>query len=113
MEHAQIEVDPGHYVSPPQKAWDEMLKKAGVTLYLITDPAMYLLLESGMQGALCMISKRHARPNNAQVGNLDREQPLSYIVEMDAYNLHGWAMSQFLPMSGIHWVPKEEWESWD
>ena len=30
-------------------AGDKMIKKTGVTLDLITDPAMYLMIESGMR----------------------------------------------------------------
>ena len=40
----RFEIDPAHYVSAPQMAWDAMLKKCSVTLDLITDPAMYLMI---------------------------------------------------------------------
>ena len=87
LQSGRFEVDPAHYVSAPQMAWDAMLKKTDVVLYLITDPAMYLMIESGMRGGVCMISKRHAQANNPMVGNNDPEQPLSYIVDWDANNL--------------------------
>ena len=58
-----------------------MLKKKGVALDLITDQAMYLMIESGMRGAVCLISKRHARSNNPHVGNLEPEEPLGYILD--------------------------------
>ena len=60
MEQGRFEVDPAHYLSAPQMAWDAMLKKRDVVLYLITDLAMYLMIESGMRGGVCMKSKRHA-----------------------------------------------------
>ena len=41
-------------------ASDAMFKKTGVVLDLITYLAMYLMIESGMRGGVCMISKRHA-----------------------------------------------------
>ena len=50
MEQGRFEVDPAHYVSAPQMAWDAMLKKTDVVPDLITDPAMYLMIESGMRG---------------------------------------------------------------
>ena len=62
-------------------AWDAMLKRTDVTLDPITDPAMYLLIESGMRGGVYMISKRHARANNPPGGNFNPTQPLSYIVD--------------------------------
>ena len=60
MEQGRFELDPAHYVSAPQMAWDAMLKKTDVVLDLIPDPAMSLMIESGMRGGVCMISKRHA-----------------------------------------------------
>ena len=57
-----------------------------------------------------MISKRHVQANNPIVGNNDQEQALSYIVEWDANNLYGCAMSQVLRLNPFTWVPKEEWD---
>ena len=110
MEQGRFEVDPAHYVSAPQMAWDAMLKKTGVTLDLITESAMYLMIESGMRGGVCMISKRHAQANNPPVGNFISKQSLSYISDSDSNNLYGWAMSQFLPLSYFSLLVKEELE---
>ena len=111
VETGPIEVDPAHYVSAAQMAWDAMLKKTGIVLDLISDPAMYRMIESGMRGGICMISKRHAKANNPALGPLyDPEQPNSYIIYLDANNLYGWAMSQFLPQGKFEWVPQEEFD---
>ena len=48
----KFEIDPAHYVSAPQMAWDAMLKKTGIVLDLISDPAMYRMIESGMRGGI-------------------------------------------------------------
>ena len=40
MEQGRFEVDPAQYMSASKMAWDAMLKKRGVQLDLITDPAM-------------------------------------------------------------------------
>ena len=113
MEQGRVHVDPAHYVSAPQMAWDAMLKKTGVVLDLITDPAMYLMIESGIRGGVCMISKRHAKANNPMGGNNDPEHALSYIVDWDANNLYGWAMSKFLTLNHFKWVSQEVWERID
>ena len=73
MEQGRFEMDPAHYVSAPQMAWDAMLKKTGATLDLITDPAMYQMIESGMRGGVCMISQRYAKANNELVGEYNPE----------------------------------------
>ena len=76
MTPGKLEIDPAHYVSAPQMAWDAMLKKTGIEPDLIYDPAIYLMIESGMRGGVCMISKRFANPNNKALGPLyDPENP--------------------------------------
>ena len=101
----RFEIDPAHYVTAPQMAWDAMLKKCAVTLDLISDTAMYLMIEGGMRGGVCMISRRYAKANNPGLGPLyDPNLPTSYIAYLDANNLYGWAMSQFLPMGDFKWV---------
>ena len=98
LTQGKFEIDPAHYVSAPQMAWDAMLKKTDVTLDLIRDPSIYQMIEGGMRGGVCMISKRYARANNKSMGRL--YNPLvtsSYIIYLDANNLSGWPMSQCLP----------------
>ena len=47
---------------------------------------------------MCHASVRYARANNKQMGSLyDPTQLTSYIMEVDANNLYGWAMSQEMP----------------
>eukprot|EP01047_Picozoa_sp_COSAG01_P022018 COSAG01_NODE_1295_length_10874_cov_10.154710_6_plen_101_part_00 len=40
------ELDPAHYFTTPNLAWDAMLKKTGVQLELLTDYDMYLMVEA-------------------------------------------------------------------
>ena len=109
LTQGKFEIDPAHYVSAPQMAWDAMLKKTDATLALITDPSMYQMIEGGMRGGVCMISKRYARANNKPMGRLyDPRIKASYITYLDANNLYGWAMSQCLPYGKFEWVPEEE-----
>ena len=51
-----------------------------------------------------MVSHRHAIANNPQMQNYNPEQPTSYLMYLDSNNLYGWAMSQYLPTGGFHWV---------
>ena len=81
MEQGRFDVDHAQYVSAPLMAWDAMLKKNDVVLDPSTDPGMYLIIGSGMRGVFCTISKRHVKTNKPNVGNNDREQPLSYRVD--------------------------------
>ena len=58
-------LDPAYYVSSPQMSWDAMLKITGVSLELISDPAMFRMVDSGIRGGVSMITTRFARANNA------------------------------------------------
>jgi len=109
MEPQRFQLDPAHYVSAPQMAWDAMLKITGIKLDLISDPAMYQMIEGGMRGGVCAISQRYAKANNKYMGTLyDRTLPSKYIIYLDANNLYGWAMTQSLPEKDFHWCSEEE-----
>ena len=51
-----------------------------------------------------MASKRHARANNPMVEGYNPGRPSSHILYLDANNLYGWAMSQYLPTSDFRWA---------
>ena len=111
IEDGNYELDPAHYVSAPHLSWDAMLKATRCKLELITDPAMFLMMDGQMRGGVCMISKRFARANNKYMGKLyDPTHPTTYILYLDANNLYGWAMSQPLPHSGFTWITEDEWK---
>ena len=110
IEQGRFEVDTAHYVSAPQMARDAMLNKTGATLDLITDPAMYQMIQSGVRGCLCIISKRSAKANYDLVGEYNAEQPKTYISHWDAKNLYGWEMSHLLLLGQFEWFSPEEWE---
>lgn len=98
------DLDPAHYFTTPNFAWDAMLKKTGVKLELLTDYDQYLMVEQGLRGGIAMISHRHAEANNPQMGSgYDKDKEHSYIAYLDANNLYGWAMRQPLPQGDFKW----------
>ena len=54
-------LDALHYYTSPGLAWDAMLKYTGVELDLISDPDMYIMIESGIRGGISSIMKRYAK----------------------------------------------------
>ena len=100
----QYGLDPDQYYTSPGLSWDTLLKKTGVKLELLTDYNQHLFIEKGMRGGISLASKRHARANNPMVEGYDPGRPSSHILYLDANNLYGWAMSQYLPTSGFWWV---------
>ena len=104
------DLDPAHYVSSPHLTWDAMLKLTKAKVDLISDGEMYKMLEKGMRGGVCMISKRKATANNKYLGELyyDPQKKSIYIVDYDKNNLYGYAMSLPMPSGEFKWIPVEE-----
>ena len=99
-------LDPANYISAASLAWDAMLLNTKINLDLLSDPEMLELFERGKRGGLCFVgSKRHVIANNKDIPETyDKTKPSNYILYLDANNLYGWAMVQFLPKGGFKWV---------
>ena len=108
---ATFGLDPSYYVSSPQLSWDCMMKMTGCELTLLSDPAMFDLINRNLRGGICMITKRYAQANNKYMGeSFDASQPSSSILYLDANNMYGWAMSEPLPYDDFRWLSSEECE---
>jgi hypothetical protein len=101
-------LDPFHYYTAPGLSWDAMLKSTKVKLELISDPDIYLFLENNIRGGVSMISHRFSEANNPYVEGYDETNPNKYILYLDANNLYGWAMQQYLPISDFRFLSEEE-----
>ena len=105
----EYQLDPAYFVSAPQLAWNALLQHINRPIALITDPVMYRMIQPNIRGGICHASVRYARANNKLMGSLyDLTQPTSYIMEIDANNLYGWAMSQEMPDGDFEWVSQDE-----
>ena len=101
-------LDPAHFVSAPELAWQACLKITKVELELLTDINMLLMVEKGTRGGICQAIHRYAKANNKYMKNYDKNNESSYIEYLDANNLYGWAMSQKLPVNGFKWVKQKK-----
>ncbi|CAG8625073.1 9444_t:CDS:1, partial [Paraglomus occultum] len=105
-------LDPSHYVSAPALSWDAMLKMTGVEIELFTEMAMHDFTEKAKRGGIAMACHRYFKANNPKMGkDFDPTQPTTWISYVDANNLYGWAMSQFLPIGDYKWVVSKEYLS--
>lgn len=102
------ELDAAHFPTLPGLAWQAALKMTRVKLELLTDIDMHLFVEKGLRGGTSMISQRHAKANNKDVPNYDKNKPNNFVMYLDANNLYGWAMSQALPVEGFRWLDEFE-----
>ena len=79
-----------------------------IELHFISDIDMHLFIEKGMRGGISYIAKRHSKVNNKYMECYDSSEESKYITYLDANNLHGWAMSQYLPYSELKWLNQKE-----
>ena len=96
-------LDPAHYYTLPNFAWDAMLKKTEVYLEQIHDLDMYEMIENGLRGGMCQVAHKHVKANNQYMVDYNKDIVSSYISYLDANNLYGLAMSQKLPFKNFEW----------
>ena len=91
-----FEVDPAHVLSAPGLAWQTCLKKTEVKLELLTDNDMLMIIEKEIRGGICHAIYRYAKANNKFMKKYNKNIELSFLMYLDANNLHGRAMFQKL-----------------
>ena len=101
-------LDPCHYFTSPGLSWDAMLKMTDIKLELMTDIDMFQFIEKGLRGGISYIANRHGKANNKYMKEYDEKAPSKYIMYLDANNLYGWAMSQYLPTGGFRWMTEKQ-----
>ena len=90
-------LNPCHYFSSPRLSWDTMLKMTRTESELISDINLHLFIEKGMTRVISYIPKRQSKANNKYMKCYDAYKENKFIMYLDANNLNGWAMSQYLP----------------
>ena len=106
-------LDPCHYFTSPGLSWDAMLKMTDIKLELMTDIDMFQFIEKGMRGGISYIANRHSKANNKYMNKYDKKIPSKYIMYLDANNLYGWAMSQYLPTGCFRWMTQKQIDKTD
>ena len=101
-------LDPLWYYSTPGFAWDALFYMTEQKLELITDQDMYMMIEQGLRGGISMVSRRYARANNPGIDKWNAKKLKSFLLYLDANNLYGWAMLQYLPVGGFKWITDEQ-----
>ena len=101
-------LDPCHYFTSPSLSWDAMLKMTNIKLELMTDIDMFQFIEKGLRGGISYIANRYGKANNKYMKDYNEKAPSKYIMYLDANNLYGWAMSQYLPTGGFKWMTEKQ-----
>ena len=79
-----------------------------IKLELMTDIDMFQFIEKGMRGGVSYIANRYRKANNKYMKKYNEKTPSKYIIYLDANNLYGWAMSQYLPTSNFRRMSDKE-----
>ena len=103
-------LDTCYYYTAPGLSFDSMLKITNIDLELLTDVNMFKMFEDGIRGGISQISHRHAVANNKYMSNYDDKKDDSYICYLDANNLYGYAMCQYLPTGDFKWN-NDKWDT--
>ena len=106
-------LDPCHYFTSPGLSWDAMLKMTNIKLELMTDIDMFQFIEKGLRGGISYIANRYSKANNKYMKEYYKNKPSKYIMYLDANNLYGWAMSQYLPTGGFKWMTQKQIDNID
>ena len=106
-------LDPCHYFSSPGLSWDAMLKMTDIKLELMTDLDRFQFIEKGMHGGISYIANRYSKANNKYMKTYNKKAASKYIMYLDANNLYGWAMSQFLTTEGFKWLSEKQIDKLD
>ena len=85
-----------------------MLKMTNIKLELMTDVDMFQSIEKGMHDGVSYITNRHGKANNKYMKDYNEKAPSKYIMYLDANNLYGWAISQYLPTGNFKWMSDKE-----
>ena len=73
-------------------------------LELMTNIDPFQFIEREIRGGVSYICKRYAKANNKYISDYDPTKPSTYITDLDANNLYGWALSKDLPTGGFCWA---------
>ena len=80
----------------------------------MTDIDMSMFIDKGLLGGVSAILQPYAKANNQKCpGGVDPKLPISWIKYVDANNLYGWAMMQYLPTGGFRWVDVKDTDNWE
>ena len=102
-------LDPAHFYTAPSLSWSAGLLHTKVKLEIPRDVDMHIFIDRGLRGGISMVANHFARANNPALKEFwDPVKQRSYIKFVDANNLYGWAMSQYLPTGGFKWMRSKE-----
>ena len=97
-----------HFPSLPSMTLQLALKVTDVQLELITDPNIYLMIESGIRGGLSYVSQRHAKANFPGMPDYRPDLPTANLLYLDCNSLYSTCQTYSLPVGGFRFLTERE-----
>ena len=70
---------------------------------------LFIFFKKGARGWISHIFDRYSKAKNKYLKSYDPKQESKHIY-LDTNNLHGYAMSKFLPTGGLKWIDSKEFD---
>jgi len=111
--YSAFKLDPANYLTAPGLAWDACMKVTKVKLELFNEHQgdMHDFFTAMKRGGMSLARRRIARANIPGLEGYDRKKAKKWLLYLDANNLYGWAMSQYLPTGGFKWLSTKPLEA--
>ena len=104
----QYGLDLAHCWTLAGYTWQAALKFSGMQLELITDPNIFLMVESAIRGGISTVSNRLATANTQYLKSYDSPKPSSFIISWDVINFYGYCMLSKLPCGNFWFLENAE-----
>ena len=102
-----------HFPSLPSMTLQLSLKVTGVELELISDPNIYLMIESAIRGGLSYVSQRHAKANFPDMLDFRPDLPISQLLYLDCNSLYSTYQTYSLPVGNFKFLTERELADFD
>jgi len=100
----QYGLDPAHCWTLSEYTWQAALKFTGMQLELITDPDIFLMVESAIRGGISTVSSRLSTANNKYLKSYNISKPSSFIMSWDVIDLYGYCMLSKSPCGNFRFL---------
>ncbi|CAI2201735.1 7534_t:CDS:1, partial [Funneliformis geosporum] len=99
-------LDPLNYITLPSFAFDMLKKMTKIKLELFHkgQEDMHEFVQRWMRGGNSMVPRHLAKANFPGMKGYNKHKANKWLLYLDANNLYGWAMSQYLPTGGFRWL---------
>ncbi|CAH0382338.1 unnamed protein product [Bemisia tabaci] len=110
----EYHLDPAWSLTLPSFGLQAFLSTSKVKIELLTDLNQIFMFHKGVRGGFACVTHRYSEALNKYLGHTLTEGDCSkQIILLDACNLYGYAMSQYLPMHSFTWMTKAELNTFD